>query len=280
VDQLALGTQYLNTGFPNPFYGVLPASTPRGTSSSVQRRVLLLPYPQFGTITENNISYGSQWYNSVQLKLEKRFKHGVSALITYVNSKNMTEIAYLNAEDTSLSRELAAYDIPQRLVFSGILEAPFGRNKPWLNHGFASKVAGGWQMTWSGTVQSGPPIALPDYYIYGNPQLPSDQQTLNKWFNTSPQIWVQRPSDTLRTAKLYSPNIRRNTAPQVSTTLLRNFRIRERQTFQFRVSAFNLTNTPIFGAPNNNPASPLFGVVSITQINLPRALELGFRYSF
>jgi len=123
-------------------------------------------------------------------------------------------------------------------------------------------------------------VKRPDYYIYGNPQLQSDQQTLGKWFNTSPQIWVQRPPDTLRTAKLYSPNIRRNTAPQVSATLLRNFRIRERQNFQFRASAFNLTNTPIFGAPNNNPASPLFGVVSITQINLPRALEMGFRYSF
>ena len=278
--QLALGTQYLNTGMPNPFYGVLPASTPRGTSSSVQRRVLLLPYPQFGTITENNISYGSQWYNSAQLKLEKRFKHGFSALITYVNSKNMTMIAFLNPQDKYLSRELAAYDIPQRLVFSGMMEAPFGRGKPWLQHGLASKLAGGWQMTWSGTAQSGPPIALPDYYIYGNPQLPSDQQTFNRWFNTSPEIWVQRPPDTLRTAKLYSPNIRRNTAPQVSATVLRNFRIRERQNFQFRVSAFNLTNTPIFGPPNTSPVSPLFGVVPITQINLPRALELGFRYSF
>jgi hypothetical protein len=280
ADQLALGTSYLNAGLPNPFYNVLPASTPRGTSSSVQRRVLLLPWPQFGSISENNISYGSAWYNSVQLKLEKRFKHGISALITYANSKNMTEIAWLNPQDRYLSRELAAYDIPQRLVFSGMLEAPFGRNKQWLNHGLASKLAGGWQMTFSGTIQSGPPIAMPDYYIYGNPQLPSDQQTLNHWFNTSPQIWVQRPSDTLRTAKLYSPNIRRNTAPQVSTTLLRNFRFRERNNIQFRLSAFNLTNTPIFGNPNNNPASPLFGVVPITQINLPRALELGFRYAF
>jgi hypothetical protein len=280
AQQLALGTAYLNTSMPNPFYGVLPSSVPRAAASTVQRRVLMLPYPQFVNINENFISYGSQWYNSVQLKLEKRFRHGFSALITYVNSKNMNEIAYLNAQDQYLSRELAAYDVPQRLVFSGILEAPFGRNKKWLNHGFGSKVAGGWQMTFSGTSQSGPPIALPDYYIYGNPQLPSDQQTLNHWFNTSPQIWVLRPPDTLRTAKLYSPNIRRNTAPQVSTTVLRTFRIHERQNFQFRVSAFNLTNTPIFGSPNNNPASPLFGVVPITQINLPRALELGFRYAF
>ena len=135
-------------------------------------------------------------------------------------------------------------------------------------------------MSWSGVSQSGVPLALPDYYIYGNPQLPPSQQTLSHWFNTSPQIWVQRPSDTLRTAKLYSPNIRTKSAPQVSTTVLRNFRIKERQNFQFRVTAFNLTNTPIFGAPNTTPASPLFGVVPITQVNLARSLELGFRYTF
>jgi hypothetical protein len=50
-----------------------------------------------------------------------------------------------------------------------------------------------------------PPIALPDYYIYGDIRLSSSQQTLDQWFNTSKDIWVQRPPDTLRTAKLRSP---------------------------------------------------------------------------
>ena len=135
-------------------------------------------------------------------------------------------------------------------------------------------------MSWSGTSQEGTPISLPDYYIYGNPQLPSSEQTLNHWFNTSPSIWVQRPTDTLRNAKLYSPNIRTRSAPQINTTLTRTLRIREKQKLQVRVTAFNLTNTPIFGAPNTNPASPLFGVVPITQVNLARAMELGFRYAF
>ena len=36
----------------------------------------------------------------------------------------------------------------------------------------------------------------------------------------------------------------------------------------------------LLGAPVTDPASPLFGVVRITQINLPRSVELGFRYSF
>jgi hypothetical protein len=122
-------------------------------------------------------------------------------------------------------------------------------------------------------------MSYPDYYINGNPKLDSGQ-TFNRWFNTSKDIWVQRPADTLRTAPLRSPNIRRHTAPQLDLALNRSFAIRERHTVQVKVSAFNATNTPIFNFPTTDPSSPLFGVVPITQINNPRSVELGFRYFF
>ena len=279
-DQLALGTAYLNAGFANPFYGVLPASTPRGSVTTVQRRVLMLPYPQFGTITMGGMSIGHSWYNSLQLRLEKRFKQGLYLLATYSNSKNMEAVAWLNPQDKALSRELASYDIPQRLVLAGIYDLPFGARRKFLRTGIAGKVIGGWQMAWNGTAQSGTPLSLPDYYINGNPQLQANEQTLNRWFNTSPQLWSIRPPDTLRTAKLRSPNIRRNSEPLFNGSLLRTLNISERQRFQLKVSFFNITNTPVFGFPNNNPASPLFGVVPITQINLPRSAEIGLRYFF
>ena len=279
-EQLALGTIYLNQGFTNPFYGVLPPSTARGSVRTVQRRVLMLPYPQFGNITMNMISRGANWYNSLQLKLEKRFRHGFSALVTYTNSKTMDQTQYLNAQNEIPSRELASYDVPQRLVVSGIWNLPFGRKQPLLSRGWAAKIVGGWQVSLTGTSQSGPPMPLPDYYLYGDPRLPKGQQTFNKWFDTSPALWVQRPTDTLRTTKLRSPNIRRHSAPQFNTSVMRTFAITEKHKLQLKGSAFNLTNTPIFGQPNTTPSSPLFGVVPITQINLPRAIEIGFRYSF
>lgn len=280
TDQIALGTAYLNTGVNNPFFGVLPASTPRGSVRTVQRRVMLLPYPQFGNMNVSAISMGSSWFNSLQLKLERRFRNGFSLLVTYMNSKTMERVAFLNPQDAGLSRELASYDIPQRVVVSGIWDLPFGKRRAWLHDGLAAKLAGGWRASVMGTSQSGTPISLPDYYLYGDPRLPAADQTLNHWFNTSPQLWALRPPDTYRTTKLRSPNLRRNSAPQFNVTLFRNFRIHERRNFELRGSAYNIANTPVFGNPNTTPTSPLFGVVPVTQINLPRAVEIGLRFSF
>jgi hypothetical protein len=207
-------------------------------------------------------------------------RKGFMVLATYSNSKTMERTAFLNAQDLSLSRELSSYDIPQRLVGSGIWELPLGKGKSFLTQGTAGRLAGGWTISATATAQAGPPITMPDFYLYGNPRIDSSEQTLNRWFNTSKEMWVQRPVDTFRVSKLRSPNIRRHTAPQLNTSISRTFKFGDKQKMQFKASAFNLSNTPIFGFPNTTPTSPLFGVVPITQINLPRAVELGFRYFF
>lgn len=280
VEQLAMGTPYLSTAVPNPFYGILSSSTSRGAQASIQRRNLMVPYPQFGSITIGAQSLGKVWYNAFQLKAEKRMRHGLTVLVSYTVAKNMEAVAFLNPQDKELSRELVAYDQPQRLAISGVYEFPVGPKKRWMNHGLASHLIGGWSLDWTFISQKGQPISYPSgYYIYGDPKL-SSGQTLDRWFDTSPSIWVVRPADTLRTSKLRSSTIRTHYRPQSDVTLIRNFRISEGHRFQFKVSAFNVSNTPIFGPPNTTPSSSLFGVVPITQINLPRDVELGLRYTF
>ena len=278
-EQLALGTPYLSESVANPFYGVLPANTSRGAQPKIQRRNLLLQYPHFTGVTMNNTSLGESWYDSLQAKLEQRLRGGLAVLASYTVSKTMEAAAYKNAPDTELSRDLVVFDVPQRLVVSGVYEFPVGPKKRWFSRGLAAHLVGGWQLGFSGVMQSGMPMSYPDYYIYGNPKLASGQ-SLNRWFDTSLQIWVQRPADTLRTAPLRSPNLRRHTAPQVDATLIRSFRLREGQRVEFKVSAFNLSNTPVFDFPNTDPNSPLFGVVPATQLNSPRSIELGLRYVF
>lgn len=278
-DQLALGTPYLSQAVANPFYSVLAPNTSRGATASIQRRELLMQYPHFTSVTMNNASLGESWYNSLQIKLEQRFKHGLSFLLSYTASKTMEAVSYLNAQDSTLTRELTPFDRPQRLVISGLYELPLGKQKSLLNQGVFAHILGGWQLSWTSVMQSGVPMSYPDFYLYGNPKL-TNGQNLDRWFDTSKDIWVQRPADTLRTTPLRSPNIRVHSAPQVDLALMRSFRIFEGHELQFRASAFNATNTPIFQSPNTSPTSNLFGVVPITQINMPRSIDLGFRYVF
>jgi hypothetical protein len=48
-------------------------------------------------------------------------------------------------------------------------ELPFGPGKKYLNHGVASKVAGGWQISGVHRYQSGSPTVIEDYYGNSNP---------------------------------------------------------------------------------------------------------------
>lgn len=278
--QLAQGTVYLSQSVANPFYGVLPSSTTLGAQATIQRRSVLTAYPQFSSVTENNSSLGEQWYNGLQLKLERRLHNGLSFLAAYTHSKTMQATAYLNPQDTSLARQLASFDVPNRLVITGLYESPFGPGKAWLSSGVLSHIVGNWQLSPNLVIQQGFPMPYPSgYYIEGDPKL-SSGQTMNHWFNTSPSIWVPQPPDTLRTAPLISSSIRGQIAPQLDANVTREFRIRERYRLQFRVTAYNATNTPLFGFPNTSPSSALFGVISTTQANKTRGVELGLRLAF
>jgi hypothetical protein len=62
-------------------------------------------------------------------------------------------------------------------------------------------------------------------------------------------------------------------------SVIKNFQISERKTFQFRAEAFNVLNHPTFGAPNTQASSALFGTIN-TVANRPRQLQLGARFVF
>ena len=63
-------------------------------------------------------------------------------------------------------------------------------------------------------------------------------------------------------------------------SLNKRFNFSERFNAQFRLEAFNVFNTPIFGAPNNNTGSLNFGFVTPNQSNFPRNVQLGFKLNF
>ncbi len=284
LDQLALGQAVLTRNIDNPFFDYVPAGNPLKVRT-IQAQRLLTPYPQFGGITDRFTSEGSSWYNALQIRAEKRFAHGFQMLLSYTISKTMEAIALRNAQDTQLSRELADFDRPRRLVVSGIYEFPLGRGKRYLQHGVLGQIAGNWETSWSFTAQSGAPTPMPGGQIFGEPKLA--HPSFDAWFNNSVRtpanpdgVWAVTPPFQLRTTGFRFPDIRSHSAPQLDCGLTRKFPIGERIKVELRAQAFNALNTPIFGNPDTSITSGRFGRVTLTQINLPRNLELGLRLSF
>ena len=92
-------------------------------------------------------------------------------------------------------------DVSQRFVASYIYDLPFGKNRPFLQHGIASAILGNWELSGISVIQRGTPIMItaPDQtglinFIstagranrVASCALPNgDQRTDNQWFNTA-----------------------------------------------------------------------------------------------
>jgi hypothetical protein len=66
---------------------------------------------------------------------------------------------------------------------------------------------------------------------------------------------------------------------QLDMSLIKNFRLTESKSFDFRAQVFNLTNTPSFSSPSGNVNLATGGQVTSTR-NQPRLFEFGLKFNF
>jgi len=114
-------------------------------------------------------STGFSSYNSLQVRYEKRFTHGLQfqGSYTYAHSLDIASNANLGpTQNNSDFRDFrkpqqeygnSDFDVRHRFVFNSIYELPFGRGKKFLGDagGFANQVVGGWQVANILSVSSG-----------------------------------------------------------------------------------------------------------------------------
>jgi Carboxypeptidase regulatory-like domain len=281
-------------------------TNPDGSQSAGAR-----PYLAFGDIQwmENRVS---STYNSLQMRLEKRFSHGLSGMVSYTLGQALTgAVDHISTSgggagiDTGVFREPqdaynlraergpSEFDVRHRLVVNYIWEMPFGRDrrygKEWSRG--LDFVLGGWQLTGIHAVQSGLALtatlggstvlniggerrARPN--LIGNPELPEDQRTVARWFNTdafaafspAPQAFGNAGIGIMR-----GPGM-----ANFDFTLAKNFRVNDRRSFQFRTEFFNAFNHANFGPPNIMRDSSGFGQI-LTAANA-RIIQFGLKFYF
>ena len=162
VDQLP--DQYLALGsklqqlVPNPFYGLISSGTL--ANPTVQQGQLLLPFPQYTSVSVTGLSNRDSIYHSLQMKMEKRFHKGGTVLAAYTWSKFISDAdtitTWLDPTGTIQDynnlrneRALLGSDVPQHVVISYVYDVPIGKGHRLLGNvnGFAGKLVSGYLFT-------------------------------------------------------------------------------------------------------------------------------------
>ncbi|HEY3840719.1 MAG TPA: carboxypeptidase regulatory-like domain-containing protein, partial [Bryobacteraceae bacterium] len=121
----------LNNQVPNPFAGLLPGTSLNAATVPTQQ--LLLPFPEFTALQQQNIPVGGVWYNSLQTNLQKRYDKGFSLTASYTFSKNIQALNYLNPQDAAPARTIVPFDRTHVLVVAPVYELPFGPGRTFVN---------------------------------------------------------------------------------------------------------------------------------------------------
>lgn len=298
--QVRANPSFYSQAVPNPFAGLLPGTGLNG--ATIARSRLLLPFPQFNTVTQAFENVGRVWYDSLQASAERRMTNGLTMIVSYTFSKTDMALSFLNPQDDLPQRSRADFDREHVLVVSGVYQLPFGKGRRFFTDAGRglNLLLGGWEYNWIARFQSGIPLSNPDLDIIGDPRI--DNKSHDRWFNTcvrqtngtsrqpnatrtgfepcSNPAWAVRQPNTLRTTPLRSDVLREPTVPQFDMSLNKSFVFSERWRGQFRVEAFNVTNTPLFPGPDTNPNNTTFGFVNRSTRNFPRQIQLGFKLYF
>ena len=258
--------------------------------------------------TDTNISFigTSTNYNSLQVKLDRRFSGGFQLTTAYTWSKAIDYsqdnggFAYLiNARR---SRARADFDRRHMMNQSYVWELPFGKGKRFANSGALAQIIGGWQVTGILTMMAGQAMNIsapaatlnapgnsnnPNYV--GSGSLPVSGVVNFRATGRNQPTWFDTNAFQAPAANTFG-NIGRNafSGPgffNVDASLFRRVKIGERFTVELRAESFNFTNTPQYPNPDGGFGNATFGQITNAGIGSSadggsRQIQFGLRILF
>jgi len=265
-NELGNPNSYYTERVTNPFRGLLPLNSAKN-GATIPRQDLLMPFPQFTSVTMRNIPLGKNDYHGLQTRLAMRYRNGMTLNFGYVWSKTLEERSFLNPQDfnlqdidsSKLERRLAEFDAPHRFTAMWTYMLPFGKGHRLGSNvnGLVDKIISGWQVNATGILQSGFVANFPNAMNLEarSAKLSGDQRDLYHLFDTSlfPTA-APNLNYTYRTWPTRFPDVRTNPLRNLDASISKKTRLTEGLTFEFRAEAYNVTNTPWFNVQHSRGA--------------------------
>ncbi len=292
---LSLDVAYVaNHGVAQPAVYNLNASTVIGGDVASQPLNIL-----FKRKSDTNLRYQgfSSSYNSLQVKVNRRFSNGFQLLTGYTYGK----AEGFQSEDAGLrfyinprrNWERLDFDRAHTFVVGYVYELPFGKGKRWMSsNAVGSAVLGGWQLNGGLDIRTGTPLNFSNsasgLKAPGNSQTlnhfgssiatPKGNGTLAPWFDptvcstTTTTNCFGQP-DALQFGNL-GPNVISGPGSwDMSLSVFRTFKVKERFSLQIRGESFSVVNTPSWNNPDTNINNKTFGFITGASGN--RTVQLG-----
>jgi len=279
-----------------------------------------------GGITMNEPIFSAN-YNGLQGQLTRIAGRSSQFGLVYTWSKAMDDedngagsgsngTAFSYPAYFSLNRALASYDRKNNLQFWGIYNLPFGAGQPWVNHGVAGAIVGGFQLNGQLSHISGAPFSVspsastinspgntqyaslvkPYHQFGGHNRTPGNTSVSGgrAWFDPTAFANPAEPtySPTQTPSEIGSPvfgntnrdGFRGPGVTYINASLFRSFHVYRESAFQIRFEAFNALNHAILSSnPNATIGAGTFGYITTfgtTPPTAPRVLQFSGRFNF
>jgi hypothetical protein len=261
------------------------------TANTTARRLLSVLNPVGATAISSLVAAddgANAHYNGLLFSLRHRLSHNFSVLANYTWSHCISEgdfnselagVTYQNPANRRADRSNCQADLRQ------IFNASTVANMPAFQNRLTRSIFGSWQLSSIISKRTGfsfSPSTGTDASLTGvgldRPNVVADPNVANpsirQWFNpaafkaNAPGTYGNAGRDSLTGPGAFTMDV----------ALIRSFAVRERQSLDVRVEAFNALNHPAFSTPVATLSDPNFG--RILSAADPRILQFALKYRF
>jgi hypothetical protein len=276
----------LNKQVPNPFYGLLRLDKMRGTLSSMSTVTLgslLKPFPHYTSVVQLNTDGVGERYHSLQLRVQRPFANGFNFLLAYnYNQERRQEFFNKEEEFAKQFRWEDSTKPRHRMTIAGTYEFPFGRGRRYLSQAnpAADAILGGWTASAIYAYYAGNRLRFGDMEVVGDPGIDNP----SKWglmFNPNAFKWIPNSGYKVRTNPKSYPGVQGPGYKNLDLNVAKFFRITERFRLEFKMEAYNFSNTFTGAAPSTGVTSSTFGrVTSMEGTTQGREMQYNIRLHF